>query len=654
METLAILLRAVDEKNGVATEVIDLGDGVERTLRDAVKQIAPAGLVGHIDRSHLSVSEQARAWLNSGQASDLLAVFHRHVRYVGELLDELRENPRTVRELMEAAGSNYQLEWRTPDQTRRRITWFTCLGLVEYKTSTHIGLTDKGHEHLLTLQLGGPNAVPYSMPTQVTIQEPPKAIADALTALTPEILGLRMPVLGYIPRGNGDTDVVQALTLLVNACSPQISRADLLAYAQETFGVSESSFGAILTTLTRSGLVEQTGFNVYSPTASATAWLENPTALNLALLLHSRVLFFLEIIPLLSEFDQAPQLAKAAVDHYGLQRVDVGGVRTRMQVLKAAGLIYERANWRYQSTPLGDAVAQAFPLQAPTDIDDTSIETLEVQPGGRVESPALILSKELKDASTASENPLRLEKAVADAFTLLGFESRHIGGGGKTDVLATVDGPDLKPVRVIIDAKAARNGTVNEGSVSFDTLSEHKKQYDADFVALVGPSFDSGRVRARAEKNHVSLVTVDELIALLNRHERTPRSAVSFIKLVDPAPGSRRELDSAWAQAERRQALLAHVVAVLAQEAREADEVTNRALSPDQIYLIVRDEIDPRPARKDIEDVLQLLEHPLIASVSRVGTGARGDAFHLVDSPTLVTSKLRSLACTLTTLGTDQ
>src|SRR5690625_5255148 len=104
-----------------------------------------------------------------------------------------------------------------------------------------------------------------------------------------------------------------------------------------------------------------------------------------------------------------------------------------MQVLKAAGLIYERANWRYQPTPLGYTVAHTFPLQKPNDIDDTTMETLDTHIDNQIESPAITVSKELKESSTAPENPHRLERAVADAFTLLGFEARHIGGGGKTD-----------------------------------------------------------------------------------------------------------------------------------------------------------------------------------------------------------------------------
>jgi hypothetical protein len=100
--------------------------------------------------------------------------------------------------------------------------------------------------------------------------------------------------------------------------------------------------------------------------------------------------------------------------------------------------------------------------------------------------------------------------------------------------------------------------------------------------------------------------------------------------------------------------LLSQVVAVLAQEAREADEVTHGALSADQIYLIVRDDIDPRPSPKDIEEALQLLEHPLVASVSRAsGNAGRSVTYRLVDSPGLVAAKIEALGRSIARVDTE-
>lgn len=651
VQTLEVLLSAVDSGDGLITATVDLGDGVDRALSDAVKQVAPAGFIVHLDRQHLAVSDEARTWITTKDPLDLLAIFHRHVRFIGELLRALEDGHKSIRELMDVAASEYQLQWATLDQARRRVTWLSAMGLLEYKTNTLVGLTEVGLEAVANLQLGGPEQIPRTDPS-VTVPEAPEPIATLLTELTPDVLANRNPILGYIPRGNGGTDLVDSLYLLVNAASPSISRADLLTFTHKTFGVSESSFGAVMTTLNKSGLLEQTGFNIYSPSKPAAAWLETRNALDLALLMHHNYLFMLEIIPLLGEFDKAPDLARTAFKHYGLPRVDVGGVRTRLQLLKAAGLIIERTNWRYQPTPLGERIALEVPLQAIFDEDEPGDTT--DRPAKADASPAARLVLELEEAAVAAETPIRLEKAVAEAFAFLGFEARHIGGGGKTDVLATVEDSNGKPMRVILDAKAARSGTVNEGAVSFDTLKEHKEKHHADFVALVGPGFDGGRVRARAEQNGVALITVEELGRVLRRQELTPRSAATFLNLVDARPMARRDLESGWSQTERRITLLSQVVAVLAQEAREADEVTRGALSTEQIYLIVRDEIDPRPSVKDIEEVLQLLEHPLIASVYRItGNSGRSTTYRLIDAPGLVADKAEALGRSIARVDTE-
>jgi hypothetical protein len=402
---------------------------------------------------------------------------------------------------------------------------------------------------------------------------------------------------------------------------------------------------------TKSGLIEQTALNVYEPTAPALAWLETADPLDLALVIHARYLFVLEIVPMLREYDRAPDLARAAVDYYGLPRADVSGVRTRIQILKAAGLIVERANWRYQATPLGEEVAARFPLQGPRDGTEFC-EPRETGAASESEQTDLTplaqeIGRDLLSAGKDSENPVRLEQATARALQFLGFEARHVGGGGKTDVLATVESKDLKPVRIIVDAKSARSGSVNESTVSFDTLREHQTQHRADHVALVGPSFDAGRIQARAEQNQVTLLTTAELAETLARHATTPLSAYHYLGLISSKEDDRRELESRWSAAERRTNLLAQIISVLTEEARDTDEVTHGALTSDQIYLIAREggTAGSRPQPKDIEAVLNLLQHPLVDSVRAVQADrGRPAAYHLVDDPTLVQAKLATLA----------
>jgi hypothetical protein len=651
------LLAAVPANDGLLTATVTDGSGQERSLRDALQRLSSAGFVQPIDRNHTALTDEALAWLESGDDGALLTIFHRHIRYVGELLDTLRKAPLSVRDLMKVAADRYDLSWTTLDQARKRVTWLSCMNAVEYRTATLLAITERGESLLATLALDGPTKMDLPLLRPVETKDPPPSITDLVTALSPSALAARNPVLGYVPRGNGDADVVQALQALVNAASPATTKAELLTFAEEHFGVSESSFSAVLTMLTKSGFIEQTALNVYAPTPPARAWLETADPFDLALVIHARYLFMLEIIPMLREYDRAPDLARAAVDYYGLTRADVSGVRTRIQILKAAGLIVERANWRYQATPLGEEVAARFPLQAPSE-EVYFGEPPDTDAMGEADQlgPLAIaheIGQDLVGAGTDSDNPVRLEQAAARAFEFLGFEARHIGGGGKTDVLATVDNKDLKPVRIIVDAKSARSRSVNESTVSFDTLREHQTQHRADHVSLVGPSFDAGRIRTRAEQNHVTLITTAELAGVLVRHAKTPLSAYHYLGLISGKEDDRRELDSRWSAAERRTNLLAQIITVLAEEARDTDEVTHGALTSDQIYLIAREEgTGSRPQPKDIEAVLDLLQHPLVDSVQAVQADrGRPAAYHLVDDPTLVQAKLATLARALDGLG---
>lgn len=656
LEGLRDLLENVGRLDGLLTSSVPDGEGGDETLRKATQQIAPSGLLDRLDRDHIALSKSARQWLDTGDDYWLIASFHRHIRFVGEMLNELRNAPMTIRDLVQIANEKYQLNWSTPDQTRRRSTWFICMGLMEYRTKKLIELSDLGREYcdLLTPGAPGTGSPAHRTAQPVVVPATPVHIEQLLTDLTPAMLASRHPVLGYIPRGGGDSDVVGALEILVNGCSPAISRTGLMEFAEQSLHVGESSFGAALTTLTKSGLVEETGLNIFSPTVWAQEWIESNEPLNLVRIFHARFLFLLEIIPTLSEFDRAPDLARVGVEYYGMARTDVGGIRTRLQLLKAAGLIEERAAWSYQATPLGEEVAAGSLLQF------ASEDLLEPQSATPNQTDAVAhiepLCLEIVQAGIASDAPIRLEKAVAQAFNYLGFDAQHLGGSGKTDVLVTTTDAAHRPVRIILDAKAARSGVVNEGAIQFDTLAEHKTHHEADQVVLVGPSFEAGRVRDRAEQNEVALLTTFELANVVRRHARYPRSVATFLKFLSPGRESRREFEATWAQYERRVTLLGHVVGVLAQEAQDADAVTHGGLTSDQIYLIVRGELDPRPSLAEIEAALMLLQHPLLKSVdTSAGPGSKPDAYVLIDRPTLISAKLRMLANSLAGLedGTE-
>lgn len=142
IDILRELLRTVLTQEGLLTASVPDKNGQERSLRDAVKPLSSAGFVQTVDRDRTVVTTEALAWLESDDDAALLGIFHRHIRYVGELLQALREGPLTVRELMKTAAEDFDLPWTTPDQVRRRVTWLSCLGAVEYQTATHVAITN--------------------------------------------------------------------------------------------------------------------------------------------------------------------------------------------------------------------------------------------------------------------------------------------------------------------------------------------------------------------------------------------------------------------------------------------------------------------------------------------------------------------------------
>lgn len=144
IEGLTDLLHTVERLNGELAATVDDGDGATQTLRKATQQIAPSGLLDRVDRDHVSLSLPARQWLDTGDAYFLTATFHQHIRFIGEMLHELRTGPMTTNALGAIANNTYQLNWSTLDQVRRRCAWFICLGFIEYKTSQLIGLTEPG------------------------------------------------------------------------------------------------------------------------------------------------------------------------------------------------------------------------------------------------------------------------------------------------------------------------------------------------------------------------------------------------------------------------------------------------------------------------------------------------------------------------------
>ena len=151
-----------------------------------------AGIIDS-DSGVLSLNDLTRRWLKTGDARIPVAIVHSRIRFVGEMLAELRE-PKSTQELLIAAR-RYGLTWNTPTQIHERRGWLQSAGLVE-PANGRLVITAAGTSLLSQLTLHDPEGpapldpVPVHPATVVDQASPAEAdqlaneIEDAATDST--------------------------------------------------------------------------------------------------------------------------------------------------------------------------------------------------------------------------------------------------------------------------------------------------------------------------------------------------------------------------------------------------------------------------------------------------------------------------------------
>jgi hypothetical protein len=585
------------------------------TVHDATLRLGACGLLRRAVRRSVELTPEAKHWLDVEDASYLIAVFHANVRYIGELMEALNSLPLSHQELRQDANDRFDLPWTTLDQMRRRTVWLRAAKLIELRFDNKLVITDAGRVVLAGLQLSPPVTIPGAeRETREPIELPTACpeVATLIENLDRVSLATRKPVIGYIPRGSR-SDVLDCLRLLAGFATPSATRQDLAAYCDQHFAIKDSSVAGAISMLRGTGLIEQTGLDNFSTTPSARKWLELGDNLELARIIHSHILCFGEVLAALAYSDRAPSLASYAARSYGMPRQDVSGMRTRLQILHACQLVEEVAFSRYKITPLGEAFRDSIPLLEPDEeAAPEAGDRLDYAEEGHPASTFGTAADELLAAATDSEHPIRLEDAVAHAIRMLGLDAEQAGGSGRTDVIVNLrSGNDTR--RIIVDTKASASGKIDEKAVNFDTLREHRQLHKAEGIALVGPAFSDQRLIRRAQEHGVALISAEFLAEVVQQQAKTPLGPRELHALF--GENARQNLVQEWAARSRQVDLLTQVFAALARESANPDQVFGGALTVDQVYLVLRDDVDPRPTPKDIQQALDLLASPLVRGV---------------------------------------
>ncbi len=571
---------------------------------EAANQLAPAGLVRRNQDDTVEVTEEARRWLESGDPAFLIVTFHANLRFVGELMDEIDGDGLTGTEIAEVARRHYRLDWATLDQVNRRMYWLRVTGVAEFLFTGKYVLTDLGRDILAHLD--------NVKRDQFELEDGQGAadVPDRISPLVSQLLesaaerGLSGRVgagMSFVPKA-GVYNTVQSLVAQVDAATPSIGRDAFMDFCGREFTAKRSSATSALDTVRNIGLVAQIGRDVFASTEAARVWRESNEVLDLVAIVHAHIRCVGELLPMLEEPRALGELAEMAFARFGGLVLKPGVLRNRLQLLREAGLVMQPSFSSYRVTSRGRAFSRLLPLEPETEATPSEAQEISGTFSDRV-------VQEVVEAAADTAHPENFERAVTAAFRSLGLRAEHLGGAGRTDILITIRQSPTESVRVIVDTKATKNQSVLEGAVDFSTLAEHRSQHDAEHVALVAIGFDAGRVRSRASAAGVSLITVDELVGVIERCRVEPLAPVELIKLFVP-----EVKDKLWSEADRRAEVMTAVITAIEDESEYVAE-TGGSFSVRDIHRALRRAVEPSPAMAEVQDALNLLASPLIGGI---------------------------------------
>jgi len=136
---------------------------------------------------------------------------------------------------------------------------------------------------------------------------------------------------------------------------------------------------------------------------------------------------------------------------------------------------------------------------------------------------APVIANQLRDAA---HDEKRLEDAVGDAMSFLGYHVQRKSGSGRTDVLAIAHlgshGEDgNRSYRVVCDAKSTtRENIIKADKVNIGPLRKHKKKEKAKYILVVAPGFEGGNsddssIAEYCTDGGITPITVDDLARII-------------------------------------------------------------------------------------------------------------------------------------------
>lgn len=612
-DSLKIVLSKVRDGESPKSKLNIKGSSSNLTLQEACVRLRPLHLINKTATGWV-LTEESKTWLESEDDNYLAAIFNSNVRFFGEILTYI-DNPKKASELQDIANESYGLYWKTKSDINTRLYWLRELDLIEFqKYSLLYSITEKGIDFINNIDIIPPlSENDFEDPTN---NESSITISDwAVELVKNKNSNDLKQSIGYIPGNNKDcfNTIADFLTLIGKG----ITSDRINQFASNNYSLKPSSTRSFLTLLNNLNLIRRSSDTKYAITNLAEQWLETKNPMDLICIIHANVLYVFELLGELSEEPKTnKELHAIARAKYQYMRQSHDDIQMRIKLLTAAQLIRYCSRDQVALTNRGKLVVSMFgtsiPVKLESDMTNTQTSTNSVDG----------LIAELHLAASDSSNFERLEKAVKQAFELLGFNSEWISGSGNTDVLLTAPTAPTYSYKVTVDAKSTSSQTITDALVDFDTLLEHKKKHKADYIVVVGKSFASERLIKRAVKHSVLLLDVDNLEKLIREHIRVPLKVDIYRNLFECSGiANINILDEYRKQVYRYGILMQGSIDCLIQES--LDPITKGYLTEVDIYRSLRNNplFDPLPTLEEIGSILELLSSPIIGCVAHEKNG---------------------------------
>jgi hypothetical protein len=241
---------------------------------------------------------------------------------------------------------------------------------------------------------------------------------------------------------------------------------------------------------------------------------------------------------------------------------------------------------------------------------------------------------------------------LAEAFAAFGFEARHVGRSGETDIVISAR-LGQSSYSAVLDAKSTQSGKVPDAQINWPVIDSHRQSRGATYAAVIGEDFSGGQLQKFADQYKVTLLTTGMLCETLSLHASTPFNLIELRDLFSVhgrADQGVQALHQRNAQHLRHWHLIAEILDTM--EVFEAKLPGGFAPNIEQLHFLLTTQSVTRgqaatsmPTHQEVTEAVSYLASRAVRVIAEV-PGASGD-YQLAMSASTARKRVLALARSL-------